>query len=61
MHGGARQARSTYEALCAKVRGSLIVSPDETGWKVAGPLAWLEVFATDRTTVCRIQPDRGLA
>ena len=36
-----------------------MVSPDETGWKVAGSLQWLWVFATPDTTVYRIQPGRG--
>jgi transposase len=61
VHRVARQARPTYDALCVQVRGSPIVSPDETGWKVAGLLAWLWAFATDRTTVYRIQPGRGFA
>jgi transposase len=38
-----------------------VVSPDETGWKVAGLLVWLWAFATDRTTVYRIQAGRGFA
>jgi len=59
VHRAARQAHPTYDALCAQVRGSPVVSPDETGWKVAGVLAWLWAFATDRTTVYRIQPGRG--
>jgi transposase len=59
VHRAARQAQPTYDALCAQVRGSPVVSPDETGWKVAGVLAWLWAFATDRTTVYRIQPGRG--
>jgi transposase len=61
VHRAARQAAPTYEALCAQVRGSPVVSPDETGWKVAGLLAWLWAFATDRTTVYRIQSGRGFA
>lgn len=61
VHRMARQARPTYDALCARVRGSPIVSPDETGWKVAGLLQWLWVFATPDTTVYRIQPGRGFA
>jgi transposase len=36
-----------------------MVSPDETGWKVAGRLQWLWAFATPDTTVYRIQPGRG--
>jgi transposase len=61
VHRTARQARPTYDALCAQVRGSPMVSPDETGWKVAGLLQWLWVFATPDTTVYRIQPGRGFA
>src|SRR5713226_113810 len=59
VHRAARQAGPTYEALCARVRGSPMVSPDETGWKVAGRLQWLWAFATPDTTVYRIQPGRG--
>jgi transposase len=59
VHRTARQARPTYDALCARVRGSPMVSPDETGWKVAGLLQWLWVFATPDTTVYGIQPGRG--
>jgi transposase len=61
VHRTARQARPTYDALCAHVRGSPMVSPDETGWKVAGLLQWLWVFTTPDTTVYRIQPGRGFA
>jgi transposase len=59
VHRAARQARPTYDTLCARVRGSPMVSPDETGWKVAGLLQWLWGFATPDTTVYRIQPGRG--
>ncbi len=58
-HRAARQAQPTYAALCTTVRGSPMVSPDETGWKVAGHLQWLWTFATPDTTVYRIQPGRG--
>jgi transposase len=59
VHRAARQAAPTYDALCARIRGSPMVSPDETGWKVAGRLQWLWAFATPDTTVYRIQPGRG--
>ena len=59
VHRAARQAAPTYDALCARVRGSPMVTPDETGWKVAGRLQWLWAFATPDTTVYRIQPGRG--
>lgn len=57
----AAKATPTYDALCAQVRGSPVVSPDETGWKVAGRLQWLWAFATPETTVYAIQPGRGFA
>ena len=59
VHRAARQAAPTYDALCARVRGSPMVSPDETGWKVDDDLQWLWAFATPETTVYRIQPGRG--
>ena len=59
VHRAARHAHPTYTALCATVRGSPMVSPDETGWKVGGSLQWLWAFATPDTTVYRIQPGRG--
>lgn len=55
----AARAIPTYDALCAQVRGSPVVSPDETGWKVAGTLHWLWAFATAATTVYAIRPGRG--
>ena len=55
----AARATPTYEALCTQVRGSPVVSPDETGWKVAGTLHWLWAFATTDTTVYAIRPGRG--
>jgi transposase len=59
LHRAARQAGPTYDALCDQVRGSPVVSPDETSWKVAGQLWWLWVFATASTVVYAIQTGRG--
>lgn len=42
-----------------QIRGSPVVSPDETSWKVGGRLWWLWVFATARTVVYAIQDGRG--
>ena len=61
VHRAARQAQPTYEALCATVRGSPVVTPDETSWRVAADLQWLWAFVTPETTVYAIQPGRGLA
>ncbi len=55
----ARKAQPTYAALQQQIRGSPVVTPDETGWKVAGRLHWLWVVATPETTVYAIQPGRG--
>jgi transposase len=59
LHRAARQAAPTYAVLREQVRGSPVVSPDETGWKVGGRLWWLWVFATARTIVYAIQAGRG--
>ena len=59
LHRAARQAQPTYAALCETIRGSPVVVPDETSWKVNGHLEWLWAFATPDTTVYRIQPGRG--
>ena len=61
VHRAARQAQPTYAALCATVRGSPVVTADETSWRVAADLQWLWAFVTPETTVYAIQPGRGLA
>jgi transposase len=55
----ARRAQPSYEALCAQVRGSPVVTADETGWKVDRVLHWLWAFVTPETTVYAIRPGRG--
>jgi transposase len=57
----ARQARPTYEALCTTVRGSPVVTVDETSWRVAAGLQWLWAFVTADPTVYAIHPGRGFA
>jgi transposase len=61
VHRAARHAQPTYAALCETVRGSPVVTPDETSWKVGGHLQWLWAFATPETTVYAIQDGRGFA
>jgi transposase len=61
VHRAARQAQPTYITLCATVRGSPVVTADETSWRVAADLHWLWAFVTPETTVYAIQPGRGLA
>lgn len=59
LHRTARQAAPTYDALCQTVRGSPMVTPDETGWRVGGRLHWLWAFATPTTTIYAIRAGRG--
>jgi transposase len=61
VHRAARQTQPTYAALCAQVRGSPVVTPDETGWKVGGHPYWLWAFATRDTTAYAIEDGRGFA
>ena len=59
LHRAARVATPTYAALCAQIRGSPVVSPDETGWRVGAVLHWLWAYATPDTTVYDIRPGRS--
>jgi len=61
VHRAARQAQPSYETLCATVRGSPVVTVDETSWRVDADLQWLWAFVTPETTAYAIQPGRGLA
>ena len=59
LHRAARVAAPTYTALCEQIRGSPVVSPDETGWRVGAVRHWLWAFATADTTVYAIRQGRG--
>lgn len=59
LHRAASKALPTYAALVQTVRGSPIVVPDETGWRVHAALWWLWAFVTPDTTVYAILPGRG--
>lgn len=61
VHRAARQTQPTYDALCAHVRGSPVVTADETGWKVGGYPYWLWACATPDTTTYAIEDGRGFA
>lgn len=57
----AKKAWPTYAGLVEKIRGSPVVYPDETGWRVAGRSAWLWAVTNRRETVYAIYPGRGFA
>jgi transposase len=61
IHRAARQAEPTYQTLCATVRGSPVVTVDETSWRVDAGRQWLWAWVTPHTTVYAILPGRGLA
>jgi transposase len=61
IHRSARHAQPTYDTLRATVRGSPVVTVDETSWRVDAGLQWLWVWVTPETTVYAILPGRGLA
>ena len=58
LHRTARDAAPTYTALCEQVRNSPVVTPDETGWRVAAISHWLWAFVTPETGL-RHLPRRG--
>lgn len=54
-----KKAEPTYRKLVACVRGSPVVYPDETGWRIGGWPAWLWAFVTPAATVYAIERGRG--
>jgi transposase len=58
MRRAAQRAEPTYAALAETIRGSPVVTADETGWKVAARLQWLWAYTTPDTTLYAIQPGR---
>ena len=59
MHRAAHRAEPIYAALGQSIRGSPVVTADETGWKVDARLQWLWAYTTPDTTLYAIQPGRG--
>ena len=58
LHRAARHAAPTYTVLCEQIRNHLVLTADETGWRVGAVRHWLWVFATPDTTVYAICPGR---
>jgi transposase len=55
----AAKASPTYERMAAAVRSAPAVYSDETGWRIAGRLAWLWAFVTEEITLFAIRRCRG--
>jgi transposase len=58
-HRTAQRVKPAYEQIGQIVRGESEVAPDETGWRVAGSLAWLHVLASSQATYYDIDPTRS--
>lgn len=61
LHGLAKDANDTYQALLAALRASPVLAADETGWRIDGDKGWLWVFVGDHVTVYDIASGRGYA
>jgi transposase len=55
------KALPTYEGLVETIRGSPVVYPDETGWRIGGVRAWLWAVTNMAVTVYAILRGRGFA
>lgn len=53
------KAMPTYEGLVEEIRGSPVVYPDETGWRIGGVRAWLWAVTNLAVTVYAILRGRG--
>jgi transposase len=56
----ARRCTPVYRALVRAIPRQKAITPDETGWRIAGLLAWLHAFVARRITVYVIDRKRGV-
>lgn len=56
----ARRCAPTYQAIVRAMPRQGATTPDETGWRVGGRLAWLHVFVAFRITAYVIDRHRGV-
>lgn len=55
----AARAAPAVAAIHREIRGSPVVTPDETGWRIGGRTAWLHVAVGASATVVQIDRSRG--
>ncbi len=60
MQRAARRCRPIYQALVRAMPQQTAITPDETGWRIGGRLAWLHAFAAERITCYVIDRKRGV-
>jgi transposase len=56
----ARRCEPTYHAMVKAMPKQKAITPDETGWRIGGRLAWLHVFVASWTTCYVIDRKRGV-
>lgn len=61
MMRAARRCEPVYHAIVQAMPKQKTITPDETGWRIGGALAWLHVFVTARLTCYAIDRKRGIA
>jgi transposase len=55
----AQRAEPAAAEIRQQIRGSPLVVPDETGWRIGGRLAWLHVAVGEWETVVQVERGRG--
>jgi transposase len=60
MMRAAKRCQPIYQAIVKAMPQQKAITPDETGWRVGGLLAWLHAFATERITCYVIDRKRGV-
>jgi transposase len=56
----ARRCQPIYQAIVRAMPRQTAITPDETGWRIGGRLAWLHAFAAERITCYVIDRKRGV-
>lgn len=60
MMRAARACEPIYQAIVRAMPKQKAITPDETGWRIGGSLAWLHVFVASRITCYVIDRKRGV-
>jgi len=56
----ARRCAPVYQAIVRAIPRQPTITPDETGWRIGGKLAWLHAFVAERITCYVIDRQRGV-
>ena len=53
-----KRSQPAYEEVRQEIKAAACLTPDETGWRVAGQPAWLHAWVAERATCYAIDPHR---